>query len=142
MKQKNLIQYLDAQTITDEMPGMFNLPLHPRPNWSYKWLRRKASLAQLDTIQLSIQALNHLYLKQEALSNANLDTTRLISELNDGFAVDKYRSLHRYFTLNYIIEKRRSEINKTVCTDCNTWLEKAKTVRSRSEEPRLNSSHT
>lgn len=132
VKNKNLIQYLDAQTITDEMPGMFNLPLHPRPDWTYKWLRRKASLAQLDTIQEEIQQLSDLYKAMDKLdaTKAQLSAdNRIIDELNHGFAINKQRTLHRYYTLNYIIEKRRSGIRKAECPTCASWIEKARFVR-------------
>jgi hypothetical protein len=133
VKAKNLIQYLDAQTITDEMPGMFNLPLHPRPDWTYKWLRRKASLTQLDTIQEDIQRLSEFYLRLDSLDRtlSNVNTSgKLVKEFNDGFAINKQRSLHRYSTLNYIIEKRRSKINGSDCTTCDSWMQKAQFVRN------------
>jgi hypothetical protein len=137
VKSKNLIKYLDAQTITDEMTGMFNLPLHPRPDWTYKWLRRKASLTQLDTIQEEIQQLSDLYNAMDKLDKAQstLHTNgKPESEFNDGFAMNKQRALHRYYTLNYIIEKRRSELKKEDCATCQSWIEKAQFVRSAAQK--------
>lgn len=137
VKNKNLIQYLDAQTITDEMPGMFNLPLHPRPDWTYKWLRRKASLNQLNVIQDDIQLLSEFYLRADSLDRtlSNVEVTgKLVKEFNDGFAINKQRSLHRYNTLNYIIEKRKSKISGNKCTVCDSWMQKAQFVRSAAQK--------
>lgn len=132
VKSKNLIKYLDTQTITDEMPGKFNLPFHPRPDWTYKWLRRKASLPQLDTIQQEVQQLSMLYNQFDALDKTLPEGSingKVLQEFNDGLTINKYRALHRYSTLNYIIEKRRSEINKTECGSCAEWMAKATFAR-------------
>lgn len=137
VKNANLIKYMDAQTITDEMPGMFNLPFHPRPDWTYKWLRRKAGLEQLDTIQREIQQLSGLYNELDALDKTIAQTTlnsKVLKEFNDGLLINKYRALHRYNTLSYIIEKRRSEINKTECATCAEWMSKATFVRETAQQ--------
>lgn len=137
VKAGNLIQYLDAQTVTDEMPGMFNLPLHPRPSWTYKWLRRKAPAEALDTIQLEIQSLASLYRQfdslDQTLQKGNF-SGKIFRELSDAFTINKQRALHRYNTLNYIIEKRRSKIKGEPCANCDSWMQQAVFVRNAAQQ--------
>ncbi len=129
VKGKNLIRFLDAQTVTDEMPGKFNLPLHPRPEWTYKWLRRKASEKDLDTVQQEAQMLADLYLRFDSLDKTRSQNATygslLTKEFNDGFAIDKARTRHRYYTLNYLIAKRRSILQHEKCESCDSWMKQA-----------------
>src|SRR5690606_30691279 len=50
IKDSNMIQYLAASSVTDEMWGKLNLPLQPRPQWKYKWLMNKADKEAVDLV--------------------------------------------------------------------------------------------
>jgi len=120
------------------MSEQANLPLHPRPEWTYKWLRRKANEKDLDTVQQEAQMLADLYLRFDSLDKTRSQNTSygsiLTKEFNDGFAMDKARTLHRYCTLNYLIAKRRSILQKRDCESCSSWMKQAVYTREAAQQ--------
>lgn len=119
LKDENMIKYMVAMTVTDEMPKPVNLQLHPRPEKSYKWIRNKAEMAVLDLIEdKDIPALLEFSEKTGNLMPSQhmsfTDTLRsaLLQELIHGIAITGLRAKHRVNTLSYLIAARKSELQK------------------------------
>lgn len=113
IKDKELIRLMVAQTITDEIPGPFNLEFHPRPLYSYSAIRNKASLIQLDTIyKLYLDPLFQYYAKGLILDAVvkEEDLNPIEREIYDGIQITHLRAWHKFKTLSYLVEFRRSRI--------------------------------
>jgi len=54
LKEKNMMAYLTAQTVTDEIPDAFRKEFHPRPPFTYGWLRNKADTQTIDSVQNNV----------------------------------------------------------------------------------------
>ncbi|MFN8293949.1 MAG: hypothetical protein U0T72_09520 [Chitinophagales bacterium] len=121
LKDSTLMQWLTAMTITDEIAiKKVANEYHPRPDWSYKYIRNKASLAQIEQLkatvvpQLRSFAEKGLQLAMAARRKqpAMLDTANLNAEIIDGLEITAWRAYHRYYTLQYIMAKRMAAITK------------------------------
>ncbi len=131
IKEKELIRVLVAQTITDEIPGPFNLEFHPRPRYSYPFIRNKANLAQLDSIQkIYLDPLKEYYVKglQMDVSIDPLKLNRMEKEIFDGIRITHLRAWHKWQTLNYLVQYRTNKIKK-IKQDLSTLLDDARTTR-------------
>ncbi|MCS7074536.1 MAG: hypothetical protein NZ108_08725, partial [Bacteroidia bacterium] len=51
IKDKQLIRVLDAQTVTDEIPGSQRLEFQPRPVYPYSFIRNRAGLFELEKVK-------------------------------------------------------------------------------------------
>jgi hypothetical protein len=110
IKDKLLIQVLTAQTVTDEIGGKFNLEFHPRPIYSYKYIRNEATLAQLDEIKkLYLLPLQEYVKKTE---NKIFDSTfsTVEQEIYDAIGITILRANHKLNTLKYIVEYRNNKL--------------------------------
>lgn len=135
IKNNNLIKVMVAQTVTDEMKGKFNIEFHPRPKYSYKYIRNQADTNQLKEVE-------QLYLKPLAtfasLSKSNSSSIENISlnevekELYDGLKITQYRALHRYQTLTYISNYRASNILKKPVS--SSALQEASGIRNSAQQ--------
>lgn len=115
IKEKELIRVMVAQTITDEIPGPFNLEFHPRPMYSYPFIRNKANLGQLDSIQkIYLDPLKEYYVKGLQLDVAinSLQLNRMEKEIFDGIRITHLRAWHKCQTLNYLVQYRTNKIKK------------------------------
>jgi len=131
IKDQELIRVMVAQTITDEIPGPFNLEFHPRPIYSYPYIRNKATLAQLDTIeQLYLTPLHEYFMAGIQLDSTNGDFSLnpIEQEIFDGIEITHLRAWHKYATLSYIVAFRRSTLLKEK-RELDLMLEDAKTIR-------------
>lgn len=132
LKDSSLMQWMTAMTITDEIGiKALNDAYHPRPELSYKFLQRKASLAQLDKVRReAIEPLNN-FAKQalrvggtEFLANASHHHDTVFSEFENGITITTLRAFHRSLVLQHILSKREAKINKQK-QDCDNCLDKA-----------------
>jgi hypothetical protein len=131
LKDSNLIQWLTAMSITDELPNGMNNEFHPRPPLSYKYLRRKANLAEISLVRKTIlPKLKYFETKViEFNYQINISTSNsLKSEILDGTQITALRARHRFFTLSYLLAKRESKISGKSCR-CDSLLEKATETR-------------
>jgi len=131
IKDGELIRVMDAQTITDEIPGPFNLEFHPRPIYSYPYIRNKTSLAQLDSIKLLyLDPLYEYYVKGLLLDKLiNPENLNLVErEIFDGIQITHLRASHKYKTLSYLLEYRKSNILNEK-KDFKPILDDAKIIR-------------
>lgn len=112
IKEKELIRYLVAQTVADELPGKEKLEFHPRPHWQYKYLFRKAPKEVLDSLQTSVleplAKFNDLTgaILQSDLPGLSTKDQELWSEFQDAFEITWRRSRHRYHVVSSIATHR------------------------------------
>jgi len=135
LKDLELIRYLTAQTVTDEMPGPFNLQLHPRPEVSYQWMRKKADSGFIERMHHEvIQPLfefsdsTHVLLESVATFDFR-DSARkkLFDELADGIFITALRAKQRQNILATILDLRE---RKAKFKSDNCALHLAEEVRS------------
>lgn len=126
---KNLLQYMCAQTVTDEF-SLFRKQFQPRPDYTFKWLARKSdTLTRGELEKVGIAQLTEYYSKSEAL-NAELATlidtlsASPISEYFHSLALTSLRAKHRITTLKAIIAHREKRKE-----DKLHWLEKGREIR-------------
>lgn len=140
LKDKELMQYMTAMTVTDEIPGPVNLELHPRPKWPYKFIRNKASIEILDSIEHTwvpmlsgfydrSKAMNDLLAKKLDLSTLSVGQKRVFNEFYDGLEITGLRALHRKETLEYLLSYRRSKIEKKAFPQGRKMLAQAENIR-------------
>lgn len=126
---KNLLRYMCAQTVTDEL-SLFRKQFQPRPEFTLKWLARKSDEATREQVKnVGIVQLQEYYSKSEDLNAAlvkMIDTTAsdVMTEYFLGLQVTSLRAKHRACTVNSILalrEKRKE--------DKENWLGKAAEIR-------------
>lgn len=118
LKDQNLIQWLTAMTVIDEMPFGFNKVFQPRPHYSYKKIANSIDSTTVEEIQIKV--IPQLYTfgnKTIALCNKMEKTfpaehPHIAREWIDALRVTGYRSLHRFFTLQYLLNRRRASLYK------------------------------
>ncbi|CAN5401197.1 hypothetical protein BH09BAC1_BH09BAC1_02880 [soil metagenome] len=124
LKDKNLMQYMVAMNITDEVASaQLHLPFHPRPRWMYRYLRYKADQLTLDSVRNEgVKPLQTFYAKSlvldleygaaiEAVKDSALRT--LLNELVLALDVTGLRAQHRATTIEGLLRKREAELNGT-----------------------------
>jgi len=153
LKEKELIRYLVAQTVSDEVPKMFSLEFHPTPKWRYKYLFRKAPKTVLDSLRKEvIQPLKQFYEKSDSLLNTlssikikNKKVQPALNELIDGLKITALRAKHRLHCLKSIHQNRIDKLNKSKKTTYLDELNEAKKtspfqicIFGKEKKPRLN----
>lgn len=143
LKDQQLIRYVVAQTVTDELPGSLALEFHPRPYQPYVWIRKKAPLAYLEELKQSIiQPLaafseeSQALLEQFAQEEYQLTPARqqLLEELQAALTVTQLRSQHKIHTLNALQQKRASQLDKKHSYDWEKELIEASVVRLKAQQ--------
>jgi hypothetical protein len=126
---KNLLRYMCAQTVTDEL-SLFRKQFQPRPDFTFKWLARKSDAATRDEVEkVGIAQLQEYYSKSEAL---NLKLSMLtgtiphspMSEYFMALQLTSLRTKHRACTVNAILSHREKRKD-----DKAHWLRKASEIR-------------
>lgn len=126
---KNLLRYMCAQTVTDEL-SLFRKQFQPRPDFTFKWLARKSDVETQNTVKnVGIVQLQEYYSKAEAL---NVELASMIDTLSPSpmreyfFALQltALRAKHRACTVQSILALRNKDK-----TDKEHWLEKAGEIR-------------
>ncbi len=136
LKDSSLMQWMTAMSITDEIGiKALNDAYHPRPQWSYKFLQRKADTALIERVrheaiapltnfaQLTRKA-SHLY--EDKLSHT---TDSILGEFENGIQITGLRALHRASILQYILCRREAKIKHKKC-NCDSYLNNATTIRA------------
>lgn len=134
IKDSNMIQYLAASSVTDEMWGKLNLPLQPRPQWKYKWLMNESDEAAQKLVEFK-----HIPLLQSfAFHSFGLilsdsfhiyKENKLFQELIDGLKVTALRATHRAKTLEGILAYRKAEDKKQKQETLIPVMEEAQVIR-------------
>ncbi len=132
IKDSNLIQYMDAQAATDELPTwIFNKEFHPRPKYSYKYIRNKATPGELNEVKQDINTMTN-FVNQSNNILEKIDTNNLnlpSKELFYGYCITVLRAQHKIHTLNYLIHKNQKSDKETL----KAILNKAKKVREEAQ---------
>jgi hypothetical protein len=150
LKDKELMRYMTAMTVTDEIPEKYALEFHPRPEISYKKLAKHADSATVAEVaerwlplldEFSSKTLKSVeklqaYLEKQEKSIARkrgpfLDSQkeRILEELVDGVKITALRAKHRYHTLDYLLSKRQAKLSKEKDQSLNAKLEAAEKIR-------------
>jgi hypothetical protein len=116
----------------------FNKNFQPRPPYSYKSIANKIDSTTVESIQNNIIPLLYTFgNKTIALCNKMEKTPvsihqRLNKEWVDALYATGYRSLHRFFTLQYLLSKRRAELKKQVFNNPE-FLDSAASIRQQAQ---------
>jgi hypothetical protein len=130
LKEKNLIEWLTAMTVTDEF-SLFNKQLHPRPKYSYKFLQNRAWLWVVDSLlNNTVPLLNEYAEKIDSLYDANT----FLNEIDWGVQITAYRAWHRAAILNYILNYRKNKINRLSKKPIKQFLLEADSIRNKALE--------
>ena len=139
LKDSSLMQWMTAMTITDEIGiKALNDAYHPRPQWSYKFLQRKADTALIDRVRReaiaplinfggqsdlnSVQSIAWQSPFKKSVSDSIFD------EWMNGIEITGLRALHRGVILNYILCKREAKI-KPEKFNCDSLLSYAMNIK-------------
>ncbi|MGB1206607.1 MAG: hypothetical protein ACPG5B_13220 [Chitinophagales bacterium] len=141
LKERNLMPYMTSLTVTDEVPSPFNKQFHPRPKYSYRYLRHKATNAEIKEMQqIAIEPLlqfasetnallqNYYELHEKYLIKTRGKSKKLLSELLYALQITALRAEHRANVLIYLLSKRQAELNHTQVR--NNALEHAINLRA------------
>lgn len=119
LKDRELMQYMVAMTVTDELPGPGYLQLHPRPRWKWKFLRNNADLKVLDSVKTEgIIPLGDFAEGSDSLVKDLIgvqwqikrDRLILLQELIEALQVTTLRAKHRKEVVSALVEFRRSQL--------------------------------
>ena len=130
LKEKNLIQWLTAMTLTDEF-AFFRKQFHPRPPYSYKFLQNRAWLWVVDSIlQYTVPLLNDYAEKIDSL----YELSTFLNEIDWGVQITAYRAWHKAAVLNYILNYRKNKILKQKKQPIHRYLLQADSIRNKALE--------
>lgn len=142
LKDSSLMQWMTAMTITDEIAlKAYANEYHPRPKLSYKYIRNKAKVHELEQLKSTTIPLLNSYANKslEVAQNARKklssikDSHHLNTEIIDGLEITALRAFHRLSTLQYLINKRETKINHQKF-DGAAWLESAAKTRAQAQK--------
>ncbi|CAA6799230.1 MAG: FIG00680829: hypothetical protein [uncultured Aureispira sp.] len=138
IKDQELIRYLVAQTVTDELPAPLVLQLHPSPERSYKWMRTKANKEDINMIHkntidplLEFATLSEAIVNDLSLINYSLRPAqdKLLQELTQALAVTNLRAKHKAYTLSFLLGKRQERLEKGSTPLLQEYIENAQAAR-------------
>lgn len=116
LKDSSLMQWMTAMTITDEISikAVAN-EFHPRPKTSYKFIRNKATLEQLNEISsVYLPRLDSFGTKSlritKAMTATASNSSTYVQEIIDGLRITALRAAHRAAILRYLIAHRTAKL--------------------------------
>ncbi len=136
LKDSTLMQWMTAMTITDEVKiKVLANEYEPRPQWPYKFLESKAS----DSIIAKVRS--QILPELKAFSDKSAAIAELMQSKNDsistewidGIEITGLRALHRYYTLEYILNRRQAAIKHEKFAG-DSLLAKAAEVRAQAQQ--------
>jgi len=130
------MRWMTAMTITDEIniKGLNNA-YEPRPHWSYKLLENKVNDSIISAVRHLILPKLKVFADRSAViaHDMKLNTDSISAEWTDGIEITGLRALHRYYTLQYILDRREAAINKQNFNG-DSLLTKAAEIRAKAQE--------
>ncbi|MCO5231680.1 MAG: hypothetical protein M9958_11055 [Chitinophagales bacterium] len=133
LKVDNLIKYLTATTVTDEMPLGLNLPFQPIPEKSYSYMRNKASKDEIDSIHThALSALQQFVDRYNSLKLTLITEdikNPIFKEILNSLDITTLRVQHRIATMNYLLSYRKSKLAKDKSLINKDYLLQAKSIR-------------
>jgi hypothetical protein len=139
LKDSNLIQWLTAMTVTDEMPFGLSQNYEPRPPHFYKDISNNISAEIIAHLrQHTLPLLQHfatttLSLCEKMKQVSEEKNKHIIQEWIDGLQVTGYRAQHRFHTLSYLLDRRLAEINKEKFNN-RSQIDEAQSVRNKAQQ--------
>lgn len=142
IKDQQLIRYLVAQTVTDELPEPLNLALHPRPLQSYRWLNNKANKDDLLILeQKVIRPLRQFTQKSDSLltivksQRTLLDQRRkfILDELCIALEITQLRAAHKAATLSLLSAKREQKLETEESSTTSQLSKKCENIRLKAQ---------
>jgi cell division protein ZapA (FtsZ GTPase activity inhibitor) len=142
IKDQQLIRYLVAQTVTDELPEPLNLELHPRPWQSYRWLSYKANKDDLLILeQKAIRPLQQFSQTSDSLLKTLKEQSKLLDqgrkfildELCIALEVTQLRAAHKAATLSLLSAKRKQKMNTNALDNTLQLSEKCENIRLKAQ---------
>jgi len=127
LKKENLMAYLTAQTVTDEVPGAVRKEFHPRPPFTYGWLRNKSDRQTRDSVQAVIGLLREFAAKNDSF--ARMLDGKQEAELRAILYITSLRAIHRAFILEYLSATSSFKNDGTGIRPDTLLLEKAAETR-------------
>lgn len=109
LKGKNLIAYLTAQTVTDEIPKGLRTEFHPRPPFTYGWLRNKSDAEIRRALEKDVIVPLREFADKSATFTGKLadmdktDHNPSDAELCQALRLTELRARHRAFVLEYLL---------------------------------------
>lgn len=142
IKEKELIRYMVAQTVTDEMPKPFNIEFHPRPEKSYKWMRYKANRDDILMLeQKAVQPLlefatigESLVQQLKLLSASTQQHKALLEELTTALSITNLRAKHKAQTLSLLLQKRKVQLTKDKTAHLEEYYKNAEKIRLQAQK--------
>jgi len=139
LKDSSLMQWMTAMTITDEIAikAVAN-EYHPRPRTAYKYIRNKATMAELNALSTTyLPRLDSFARKSWSLNlslpHSTISQSNIATELFDGIQVTALRAAHRAATLRCLIAHRTAKILHKKNDELN-YLEIAKRLRENAQK--------
>ena len=136
LKDEDLMRWMTAMTITDEISikGLNNA-YEPRPQWSYKFLEGKANDSIISVVRLQVLPKLKAFADKSAVIVHYMrpNTDSVSAEWADGIEITGLRALHRYYTLQYILDRREAAINKQKING-DSLLIKAAEIRAQAQK--------
>ena len=143
LKEKNMMSYMTAQTVTDELPNSLRKEFHPRPPFTYGWLRNKSDKATRDSVAKFVIMPLKQFKEKSAYWVDSLDVishdqhfstprnffTNPTKELKLVLDVTQNRALHRSLLLQYLLSIRNHKEDKKQPID-EDYLKQMKKLRT------------
>ncbi len=146
LKDLELLRYITASTPFAELPSPLRFPFQPEPDFSYRWLLKKADPSEIERIvkgpvanleqyassmEKSVERLH----KRTALlyrdKKINDEINQLADELITGLKVSALRARHRAFTFRAMASKRSvRDLPESELLDFNQYLSLARETRN------------
>lgn len=145
LKDQELMRYMAAASVPDELPGKFrSMEYQPRPTYTYRYYMKKAEPYQLDSLRVrAVKPLLEFASKTDSLLEELkfhadvLSTTwqRLLAEeIWRGLRVTSLRARHRALTLDVLIDKSYARLRKENFEDKEERMKQAAAVREKAQQ--------
>lgn len=138
LKDSNLIQWLTAMTVTDEMPFGLSQNYEPRPPYFYKDISNNITAEVVTQLQqntlplLKNFAATTLQLCENMKQISAEKKQHVLNEWIDGLEITGYRAMHRYYTLSHLLERRMAQLKNEKYNSTNL-IGEAKKIRDNAQ---------
>ncbi len=138
IKEKEMIRYLVAQTITDELPFGLAIEFHPSPPHSYRYMARKAPQDTIDwwknnvipTLQEFTTKYDLILAEMNQDFQFNQQQALLFNEIKIALQVTNLRVKHKIETIQFLLKKRQQKLDKNLPDSlAQIHLDQAKAIR-------------
>jgi hypothetical protein len=136
-KDQELMRYLTAQSVLDEVPKRFSREFQPRPRWRYPYLFNRANRSELDSfrqegilpLEAFIKDYGAVLDKMEKQVSADGRYPTFVQEWLDGLRITLLRAKHRVACLKAIHQYRSDALDGEGRCLYYQHLQEAKNIR-------------